>query len=323
MPEGFPKVLSRTIRQKTITRSIPCRGIGLHSGRKVEMVIKPGPVDGGIVFLRTDILASNGATGGSRDPLIPARWDRVVDTRLCTVIANDDGARIGTVEHLMAALAGCGIDNAVIEIDADEVPVMDGSSEPFVTLIESVGTVEQSAPRRAIEILAPVHSGDGQRMVSFRPAPSCSIDFEIAFDSAAIGRQRYAFELTPGSFRRELSRARTFGFFSEIEQLRAHGLARGGSLENAVVVDGDTVMNEGGLRYEDEFVRHKILDCVGDLYLAGGPIVGAVTASRAGHMANNQALHALFADPSAYRWVDMTEDMALGTPILEDLRVSA
>jgi UDP-3-O-[3-hydroxymyristoyl] N-acetylglucosamine deacetylase len=323
MPEGFPKVLSRTIRQRTITRSIPCRGIGLHSGRKVEMVIKPGPVGSGIVFLRTDIAASNRAASSARDPLIPARWDRVVDTRLCTVIANDDGARIGTVEHLMAALAGCGVDNAVIEVDADEVPVMDGSSEPFVALIESVGTVEQGAPRRAIEILSPVHSGDDQRMVSFRPAPLCSIDFEIAFDSAAIGRQRYAFDLVPGSFRRELSRARTFGFFSDIEQLRAHGLARGGSLENAVVVDGDIVMNEGGLRYEDEFVRHKILDCVGDLYLAGGPIMGAVTALRAGHMANNLALRALFDDPSAYRWVDMTEDMFHGTHALEDLRVSA
>ena len=293
-----------TVRQKTIKQPIPCRGIGLHSGRQISMTLRPAAADTGIVFLRTDVAAA-----GQQDPIIPALWNRVVDTQLCTVIANEDGVSVGTIEHLMAALAGCEIDNIVVDVDGAELPVMDGSSDPFVLLIESAGVVEQDAARRAIEIRSAMQSGDDVRGVTFDRGPICSIDFEIDFESSVIGRQRRRLELVGDAFKQDVSKARTFGFLSDTEKLRSMGLALGGSLDNAVVIDEDRVLNEGGLRFKDEFVRHKILDCVGDLYLAGAPIIGDITALRSGHMANNQALHALFADPSAYRMVEMTSDM--------------
>ena len=293
-----------TVRQKTIKQPIPCRGIGLHSGRQISMTLRPAAADTGIVFLRTDVAAA-----GQQDPIIPALWNRVVDTQLCTVIANEDGVSVGTIEHLMAALAGCEIDNIVVDVDGAELPVMDGSSDPFILLIESAGVVEQDAARRAIEIRSAMQSGDDVRGVTFDRGPICSIDFEIDFESSVIGRQRRRLELVGDAFKQDVSKARTFGFLSDTEKLRSMGLALGGSLDNAVVIDEDRVLNEGGLRFKDEFVRHKILDCVGDLYLAGAPIIGDITALRSGHMANNQALHALFADPSAYRMVEMTSDM--------------
>ena len=293
-----------TVRQKTIKQPIPCRGIGLHSGRQISMTLRPAAADTGIVFLRTDVAAA-----GQQNPIIPALWNRVVDTQLCTVIANEDGVSVGTIEHLMAALAGCEIDNIVVDVDGAELTVMDGSSDPFVLLIESAGVVEQDAARRAIEIRSAVQSGDDVRGVTFDRGPICSIDFEIDFESSVIGRQRRRLELVGDAFKQDVSKARTFGFLSDTEKLRSMGLALGGSLDNAVVIDEDRVLNEGGLRFKDEFVRHKILDCVGDLYLAGAPIIGDITALRSGHMANNQALHALLADPSAYRMVEMTSDM--------------
>jgi UDP-3-O-[3-hydroxymyristoyl] N-acetylglucosamine deacetylase len=293
-----------TVRQKTIKQPIPCRGIGLHSGRQISMTLRPAAADTGIVFLRTDVAAA-----GQQNPIIPALWNRVVDTQLCTVIANEDGVSVGTIEHLMAALAGCEIDNIVVDVDGAELPVMDGSSDPFILLIESAGVVEQDAARRAIEIRSAMQSGDDVRGVTFDRGPICSIDFEIDFESSVIGRQRRRLELVGDAFKQDVSKARTFGFLSDTEKLRSMGLALGGSLDNAVVIDEDRVLNEGGLRFKDEFVRHKILDCVGDLYLAGAPIIGDITALRSGHMANNQALHALFADPSAYRMVEMTSDM--------------
>ena len=293
-----------TVRQKTIKQPIPCRGIGLHSGRQISMTLRPAAADTGIVFLRTDVAAA-----GQQNPIIPALWNRVVDTQLCTVIANEDGVSVGTIEHLMAALAGCEIDNIVVDVDGAELPVMDGSSDPFILLIESAGVVEQDAARRAIEIRSAVQSGDDVRGVTFDRGPICSIDFEIDFESSVIGRQRRRLELVGDAFKQDVSKARTFGFLSDTEKLRSMGLALGGSLDNAVVIDEDRVLNEGGLRFKDEFVRHKILYCVGDLYLAGAPIIGDITALRSGHMANNQALHALLADPSAYRMVEMTSDM--------------
>ncbi len=266
------------------------------------MTLHPAGPDHGIVFRRTDVT--------DLDPLVPARFDRVVDTRLCTVIANEDGVRIGTIEHLMAALAGCEVDNVLVELDGAEVPIMDGSSEPFVFLLDCAGLVEQDAPRRAIEILKPVTVGGAEKSVTLAPADRYSIDFEIDFESKAVGKTRLDVELVNGTFRHEIAQARTFGFLEEVEQLRAMGLGRGGSLENVVVVDGDTVLNEEGLRFPDEFVRHKVLDCVGDLYLAGAPIVGHVAAVRAGHQINNEALRALFADPSAYAVIDMDDAVA-------------
>lgn len=260
------------------------------------MRLCPAPVGHGIVFHRTDVEGIN--------PRIAARFDNVVDTRLCTVIANEDDVRVGTIEHLMAAFAGCEIDNALVEIDGPEVAIMDGSSEPFVFLIDCAGVAEQDAPRRAIEIRKQVTVDlDGKRM-TLSPADGYLIDFEIDFDSKAIGHASIGVEMINGAFRHELAQARTFGFLHEVEHLQAAGLARGGSLENAVVVDGDRILNEEGLRFPDEFVRHKVLDCLGDLYLAGAPLIGHVDAVKAGHHINNAALRALFADPSAYAIVD-------------------
>ena len=244
------------------------------------------------MFRRTDI------SGGGAE--IPARWDHVVDTTMCTVLGNEDGVTISTVEHLLAALSGCGIDNAVIEINGPEVPVMDGSAEPFVFLIECAGTLKQDAPRRAIRVLKTVSVTEGSSTATLTPGKGFSIDFQIDFDSRAISQQALSVGLGDGSFKKEICRARTFGFLDEVEQLRAAGLARGGSLDNAVVVSGDEILNEEGLRYDDEFVRHKILDAVGDLYLAGGFIQGAFTGDCSGHAINNRLLHALFADPDAW-----------------------
>ncbi len=287
------------LRQKTLKRAIPCRGVGLHSGATVSMLLRPAEADSGIRFLRTDVV--------DRDPWIAARYDRVVDTRLCTVIGNEDGVRVGTIEHLMAALAGCEIDNAVVEIDAAEVPMMDGSSEPFVFLIECAGTVELNAPRRAVQVRKPVTVGDARRGLTLAPADAFSVDFEIDFASPVVSHSTLDVRLVNGTFKREIAKARTFGFLEDAQKLRAMGLALGGSLENTVVVDGDRVLNEGGLRFDDEFVRHKVLDCVGDLYLAGAPILGRVTATKSGHHTNNEALRALFADPTAYALVEMPE----------------
>ena len=277
-------------RQKTLRKSIDCVGIGLHSGTTVSMTLHPGEVDSGIIFRRTDI-------GGV---VLPARWDQVVDSSLCTAIGNRDGVRIGTIEHLMAAFAGCHIDNAVVDIDGPEVPIMDGSAQPFVFLMECAGMVEQEAPRRSIRILKPVkveHKGCSAELV---PADYFSMEFEIDFGSPAVGKQKIALNLVNGTFKKEVARARTFGFEHEVEGLRAAGLALGGSLDNAVVVSGDKVLNEDGLRYRDEFVRHKVLDAVGDLYLAGAPIVGRYHGHRSGHALTRKLLETLFADPDAW-----------------------
>ena len=303
------------LRQKTLKRAIPCRGVGLHSGATVSMLLRPAEADSGIRFLRTDVV--------DRDPWTAARYDRVVDTRLCTVIGNEDGVRVGTIEHLMAALAGCEIDNALIDIDGAEVPIMDGSAQPFVMLIQCAGSVEQVAHRRAVRVLKPIVVEDGERRIRLLPAADFTVHFEIEFDSPAITERALGVRLVNGTFNESISRARTFGFLEDIDQLRAMGLARGGSLENAVVVDGDHILNEDGLRFEDEFVRHKILDCVGDLYLAGGPILARVEALRSGHQFNNLALRALFADRDAWDTVDVTAAMVAGWHDAEPLSKTA
>lgn len=280
--------------QQTLKKSATIAGVGLHSGAIVTLTISPADANSGITFVRTD---RQGAEG-----VIPARWDTVVDTRMCTVIGNEHGVTIGTIEHLMSALSGCGIDNAVVSLDGIEVPIMDGSAAPFVAAIEQAGIAVQSTPRRIIRILKPVSVGDGVKSASFAPDDATTYSFDIDFESAAISRQSRAVELDSDVFKDEISRARTFGFLHEVEGLRKMGLARGGSLDNAVVISGDTVMNAEGLRFTDEFVRHKILDAVGDLYLAGARIVGHFHGVRAGHALNNQLLRALFADRSAWRY---------------------
>jgi UDP-3-O-[3-hydroxymyristoyl] N-acetylglucosamine deacetylase len=293
-----------TVRQRTLKNPIPCRGVALHSGGECAMTVRPAGPDHGIVFKRTDVT--------DRDCLVPARWDRVSSTTLCTTISNQDGVEVATIEHFMAALAGCGIDNALIEIDGPEVPIMDGSSAPFVMLFECAGSVEQQVPRRALRVLKPVSVSDGECGVTALPAPDFSVDFEIDFASPAISERSLDIRLVNGTFNETISRARTFGFMKDIDRLRAAGFALGGSLDNAVVVDGDRVLNEGGLRFDDEFVRHKILDCVGDLYLAGGPMLARVVAHKSGHGFNNKLLRALFADESAWEWTTLDESEVAG-----------
>ena len=285
-----------TIKQKTLKSEIGCTGIALHSGRDTKLTLKPAAENTGIRICRTDLV------NGAREIIV--NWDNVVDTRLATTVGNDHGSTVSTVEHLAAALAGCEIDNVLIEVDGPEIPIMDGSSAPFVFLIECAGSVEQNAARTAIKILKPVTVGDETRSLSILPAQEFSLAFEIDFDSSAIDRQERTFQRIGADFKSDISRARTFGFDHEVEALRSAGLARGGSLENAVVVSGDKILNEGGLRFDDEFVRHKILDCIGDLYLAGGPVIGEVIASKSGHELNNELLRAVFADNDAWVRID-------------------
>ncbi len=302
--------------QRTLRAPIGCTGIGLHSGARISLRLLPGAPDSGIIFRRTDL------AGGPVE--IPARFDHVVDTRLNTTIGlpGQPEAVVGTVEHMMAALAGLGVDNAVVELDGAEVPAMDGSAAPFVFLIECAGTVAQDAPRQVIEVLRAVRVEEGNGFVALLPGsgqgisgPGMAIEAEIDFAAAAVRRQSRALRLTPASFKSELAPARTFGFAEEVEALRAAGLARGGSLKNAIVVSGSRVLNEGGLRFADEFVRHKMLDQVGDLALAGFALNARVVGRRPGHRLNNRVLHALFADASAWRVVPAGMGAAAGVSV--------
>lgn len=287
--------------QQTLKDIIDISGIGLHSGKTVSMRLVPALADHGIVFKRTDLEEGKN--------LIPATHDRVVDTRLCTLIANDHGARVGTIEHLMAALRGCGIDNVLVELDAGEVPVMDGSSKAFVEAIEATGVKMLALPRRAIKILKEVVVNDNGKYVRLSPSNIPVFKGRIDFHHAEIGTQEYTLKLVNGNFRHDVADCRTFGFLKEAEMLRAAGLGLGGSLENAIILDDDGVMNPEGLRCTDEFIRHKILDAVGDLYLAGGPILGTYEGFKAGHALNNAILHAVFADPSNWMVVDLYADI--------------
>jgi UDP-3-O-[3-hydroxymyristoyl] N-acetylglucosamine deacetylase len=254
------------------------------------MTLHPAEPDQGIRFRRSD-------RGGIE---IAADWRHVVESQLCTTIDNGDGVAVATIEHVMAALAGLEIDNAVVEIDGGEVPAMDGSAAPFVFLLECAGIVEQDAPRRAIKILKRVKVGDIARSAALRPADGLSIAFAIDFTAGAIGHQSIDLAIDPDAFKTALAPARTFGFLEEVEALRAAGLARGGSLENAVIVGDGRIMNQAGLRFRDEFVRHKALDALGDLYLAGAPIIGQFSGIRSGHALNRQLLAALFKDRAAW-----------------------
>ncbi len=284
------------IEQRTLSAMARCAGIGLHSGELVEMAIFPAEPGTGITIRRTDI-----ANGGSS---IPLNWRYIVDSRLATTVGNDLGITVSTVEHLMAALAGCQIDNAIVEVDGPELPIMDGSARPFVAMIEQVGTQVQNAPRRMIRVDKRIAVGDHEKSLSLTPARSFSLSFEIDFDSSSISRQKLAIHMDNSAFKSDIAGARTFGFAHEVDQLRSVGLALGGSLDNAIVIDGDRVLNEEGLRFQDEFVRHKILDCIGDLYLAGAPILGHVHGARSGHGLNHALLRALFEDDDAWSYVE-------------------
>ncbi len=306
--------------QQTLRTDIKLEGIGLHSGRVVSMVLRPAAIDAGIVFKRTDLPEGQN--------VIPALWDKVINTRLCTVIGNEHGASVGTIEHLMAALRGCGIDNVLVEIDAAEVPILDGSSKIFVEAIDAAGISAQSAPRRAIRILKEIVVRDGDKEVRLSPSIVPSFSGRIEFAHSHIGTQQYGLKLVNGNFRHDVADCRTFTFFKDVEQLRAAGLALGGSLDNAVVLDDNGILNEEGLRCQDEFIRHKILDAVGDLYLAGGPVLGAYEGVKAGHAINNAVLKALFADPDAWAPVDLyveieDTDSALYAPVSENKALAA
>ncbi|SEN27978.1 UDP-3-O-[3-hydroxymyristoyl] N-acetylglucosamine deacetylase [Gemmobacter aquatilis] len=282
--------------QNTLKSAAVFEGLGLHSGAPVRMVVTPAAADSGIWFRRTDLPAG--------EALIAARWDTVVPSKLCTLVANAAGASVSTIEHIMAALAGCAIHNALIEIDGPEVPILDGSSVPFVERFLAVGLVEQDAPVQAIRVLKAVEVRDGEAVARLEPSDMLEIDFRIDFAEAAIGRQEKTLNMANGAFVRELCDSRTFCLQADVDRMRANGLALGGSLENAVVFENGAVLSPGGLRHSDEPVRHKMLDALGDLSLAGGPLLGRYTGIRAGHALTNRLLRALFAQPDAWMAVD-------------------
>ncbi len=279
------------IRQRTLKNTIRATGIGLHTGKKVYLTLSPAPIDSGVIFRRVD----------SNPPVeIPARALNVHNTELATSLGKD-GVRVSTVEHLMAALAGLGIDNCYVDVSADEVPIMDGSAAPFVFLVQSAGILEQGAPKRFTLIRKAVEVRDGDKWARFEPFNGFKVKFTIDFDHPVFRHEDQAIEVdfSTTSFVREISRARTFGFMRDIEALRKKDLALGGSLENAIVVDDYRVLNEDGLRYRNEFVRHKILDAIGDMYMLGHSLIGSFTAYKSGHALNNKLLRELLSQQSA------------------------
>jgi UDP-3-O-[3-hydroxymyristoyl] N-acetylglucosamine deacetylase len=293
------------IRQRTLKNVIRATGVGLHTGEKVYLTLRPAAADTGIVFRRIDLA----------EPVeIRACPENVTDTRLSTTL-EFGGARVSTVEHLMSAFAGLGIDNAYVDLTAPEVPIMDGSAGPFVFLLQSAGVAEQSAPKRFIRIRQSIVVDEGDKWARFEPFEGFKVSFEIDFNHPTFrsARQQTSIDFSTTSFVKEVSRARTFGFMADLEALRAAGLARGGGLDNAIVLDQYRILNEDGLRYEDEFVKHKVLDAIGDLYLLGHPLIGAFSAHKSGHSLNNRLLRTLMAD--AESWELITYDDAQLAPI--------
>ncbi len=291
--------------QATIRNDVSFSGVGLHTGRLVRMTIRPHAANMGLWFQRVDLPGA---------PYLAARYDLVSDSRLCTRLDGENGASVSTIEHVMAALAGCGIHNAVVEVDGPEVPILDGSAAPFVRGILDVGIQRQDAGIHAIEVLREIVVTDGAAMAKLSPADGLEMDFSIDFTDAAIGRQRRVANLANGRFVREYCDSRTFCRQSDVDAMHAAGLALGGTYDNAVVVDGDEVLSPGGFRHADEAVRHKMLDALGDLYLAGAPLLACYTGVRAGHMLTNKLLRAVFATPGATRVVECTPDQAARLP---------
>jgi UDP-3-O-[3-hydroxymyristoyl] N-acetylglucosamine deacetylase len=289
--------------EHTLAGPAICAGVGVHTGARVRLSIRPAPAGAGVVFVRTDVK--------DRDNRVPVSAEAVVSARLGTVVGNARGVTVSTIEHLMAALSALGVDNAVVELDGPEVPIMDGSALPFVALLDRAGFRRQEAPQRVIEILEPVVvEEEGGKSAALYPCSRFEMFFEIEFPTAVIGRQAVDVVLTEESFREELASARTFGFLEEVEALRAAGLGRGASLENVLVIDGDALVNPEGLRFPDEFVRHKAMDAVGDLYVLGAPLLGRFEGRKAGHALNNKLCRALMARPEAWRYVPAEGDLA-------------
>jgi UDP-3-O-[3-hydroxymyristoyl] N-acetylglucosamine deacetylase len=292
--------------QTTIKSTVVFTGTGLHTGRAVRVSIHPASAEYGIWFRRTDVEGV--------DPLIPARWDSVSNTELNTRISNDDDVSVSTIEHLMAALSGCGILNALVEIDGPEVPLLDGSAAPFVAGILSRGVRKLDMPVRAIRVLRPIQVRDGAATATLLPSDELRIEFEIDFTDAVIGHQEKRLNMANGAFVHELCDSRTFCRQSDIDAMRSRGLILGGSVTSAVVVDGEDVVTPGGMRHSDEPVRHKMLDALGDLSLAGAPILARYVGQRAGHGITNKLLRALFADPSAFELVECDDAMIARLP---------
>jgi UDP-3-O-[3-hydroxymyristoyl] N-acetylglucosamine deacetylase len=293
------------LKQRTLKNSIRATGVGLHTGKKVLMVLRPAPVNHGIWFRRTDL----------DEPVdIPARAESVSETTLGTTVVRD-GVKVSTVEHLLSALAGLGIDNAIIELSSDEVPIMDGSAGPFVFLLQSAGIAEQTAPKKFVRIRKSILVEDGEKWARFDPYDGFKINFEIEFDHPVFKRrsQAVSMEFSTTTFLREVSRARTFGFMRDLEYMRSHNLALGGNLDNAIVLDDYRILNEDGLRYEDEFVKHKVLDAIGDLYLLGHGLIGEFSGHKSGHALNNRLLRTLIADATA--WEDVTYETPQDAPV--------
>lgn len=280
--------------QKTVGSEIRCYGIGLHTGRKVNMTILPGEADSGVVFVRKDL---------SKDAVVEARLKNVCDTTLATTIGVN-GTRISTVEHLLSAFRGAGVDNAVVEIDCCEVPIMDGSSRPFITMLKNGGLRSQERLRKWMVIERPVSVSDGEGEAAFLPSTSFKITYTIEFNHPLVRTQVYSMDFTPDGYEKAISPARTFGFLRDVEYLQAKGLALGGSLKTAVVLDDTRVINKEGLRFPDEFVRHKILDAVGDLFLLGMPILGHFVAKKSGHKLNNMLLEKLLKSRESWKILD-------------------
>ena len=300
-------------QQRTLKNVIRATGVGLHSGEKVYMTLRPAPVDTGIVFRRIDL-----------DPVveIPASAELVTETTLCTGLTCE-GAKVQTVEHLMSAMAGLGVDNAYVELSSAELPIMDGSAGPFVFLIQSAGVAEQDAPKRFIRITRPVEVTEGDKVARFEPYDGFKLGFTVKFDHPMIpaSQSRAEVDFSTGAYIKEVARARTFGFMRDLEYMRERNLGLGGSMDNAIVLDEFRVLNDDGLRYADEFVRHKILDAIGDLYLAGGPVLAAYEGFKSGHALNNKLVRALLADAEAWEKVSFadlasTAPLAYGTPAL-------
>jgi len=289
--------------QHTVKTPALFAGVGVHTGAYTQVAVRPANPDAGVSFVRTDIT--------DRDNVVPCTPQSVCKTQLGTVITNEAGVTVATIEHLMAALVMSGIDNAVVELDGPEMPIMDGSSWPFLKILDRAGRRPQGAARRFIEIIDTVEVTDGDKRAALKPAMRFEVAFAIEFPTAVIGRQEIDLPMDEQAFRRELADCRTFGFLHEVEALRAMGLARGGSLENCVVIEGDRVLNPEGLRRADEFVRHKALDAIGDLYVLGAPVIGRFEGVLAGHALNNRLVRALLAQPAAWRVRTFADEMAI------------
>ena len=289
------------IRQRTLKEIVKTTGVGLHSGRKVTLTLRPAAANTGVIYRRTDVNPPGD---------FPVDAQSVRDTMLCTALVNDEGVRISTVEHLNAALAGMGIDNIIVEVDAPEIPIMDGSASPFVFLLQQAGIEEQNVAKRFIRIKKPVRFEDGDKWAEFVPYNGFRMDFEIEFNHPAIesDEQHLLFDFSSQGFVKDISRARTFGFMRDIEYLQSQNLCLGGSFDCAIVLDEYRILNEEGLRFDNEFVTHKVLDAIGDLYMCGHPIIGEFRAFKSGHGLNNQLLRSVLADQEAWEWVTFEEE---------------